>query len=624
MLGGPDGPSSLIMSGLTSRPQAGLMAPDLIRIQQLMDIVGAADPADLLGRLAPGPPARMLARQLRFDHAAILCFPTSLAGSIAQLRERGGLAPARPMPSVIVKQRLTERASSLPADADVQIIHAVLPSGCQLEIFTLICRSGVVPADLVADERTRNIETHFGFRVDEPDELAILWRILTGLARLSPDGGGFNPHRAGGQTTLYFRNDGRLGTTPWPRRLELIANGHHPEILRVHGISPTDRTAPGNAPTSAARAYSPAAEVSRVTSAGVIGRAGTGDDDPHRRMLALMTGAWTTQAIHTAVRLGLADHLQGEPLTTATLADRTAANPDRLFRLLRYLHSVGIVTEAGDDADAVPDGAAGAAVRWRLTPLGATLRTDNRGSLRDLALLYGGIFYQAFGNLPHAITTGGTAFAATFGTEHFDYLAQHPDLARLFDRGMAAGNSVFTHVPEAIDLSHARRIVDVGGGNGELLSHLLGAAPNARGTLVDVPHVIEAAGEHLTARGIIDRCDLTASDITTRVPTGGDLYVLARILHDWDDLRCSAILGACRAAMPGTAQLAIIERPFPDDSASDSLARLWDLHMMACVGGRERTRAEYRRLLGSAGFRLVDERPLPLDMSILLAQPATS
>jgi hypothetical protein len=601
VLGGPDGPSSLVLSGMTSQPPPGLAVADLIRIQELLNLISAADTTSLLAELARGAPAAMLAHHLRFDHAALLCFPDSLEDAIDQLHDRGGMVTTRPLPSVIVQNRIAAHAPTTRSRLDVQIVHASPRPGHNLEIFMLVCGSGDAPAALIAEERTRNCETHFAFRVDSPRKLPMLRRMLTGLARLTPDGGGFNPqHRGeeGGSTCLYFRGDDQLAVTSWPRRLELITDGYHPQILRAHGVSVSDHLAD----RSAESALGPT---------------------PHDRMLRLLTGAWTTQAIRTAAYLGLADHLGGAALTTATLARRVSADPDRLFRLLRYLQSLGILAAS----DTLPSDAASVsrdrstAVQWRLTPLGATLRSSDSGSVHDLALLYGGVFYDSFANLARAITTKGTAFAATFGTEHFDYMAEHPELARLFHRGMAAGSRFFADVPAVIDLSAAERIIDVGGGNGELLSHLLTDAPQARGVLLEAPHVIEVAAKHLARRGILGRCELVEGDFTTSVPSDGDVYVLSRILHDWDDTRCAAILRSCRAAMPTTARLLILERPLPDDD-TDSLATPWDLHMLANVGGRERTRAEYRRLLQAAHFDPIEEHRLPLDMSVLVARPA--
>jgi 2-polyprenyl-3-methyl-5-hydroxy-6-metoxy-1,4-benzoquinol methylase len=173
-------------------------------------------------------------------------------------------------------------------------------------------------------------------------------------------------------------------------------------------------------------------------------------------------------------------------------------------------------------------------------------------------------------------------------------------------------------VPEAVSFDGVRTVVDVGGGIGQLLSLVLAAAPEATGILVDREEVIEAAAKYLARQGLLDRCSLRAGDFTGELPAGADVYLLARVLHDWDDQMCERILRACRDAMPPHGRLLVIERPIPA-----SLAILWDLHMMVNnVGGRERTTAEYHDLLRKAGFTVTAERPLSLDMTVQIAQPS--
>lgn len=325
-------------------------------------------------------------------------------------------------------------------------------------------------------------------------------------------------------------------------------------------------------------------------------------------MLELLTGAWVTQAIRTAAHLRIADHLADGASTIAELAPLTSADPDLLHRLMRYLATLGILRRHDD--------------RWTLTALGTTLRSDVPGSLRPVALLYGGLFYQSFGALPHALTTGGNPFRHVFGQAPFEYLRDHSDDGRLFQAAMAAGAAFFARLPATIDLSAITTVVDIAGGRGELLSQLLAAAPHLKGILFEQSEVIDAARSTLQERGILHRCDLVAGDFTDALPAEGDLYVLSRVLHDWDDRMCSRILANCRRAMSDDASLLIVERPLPEDGSS-SLATAWDLQMLVNnTSGRERTRTEYRRLLQQEGFSFTTEHPLSLDMVALQAIPA--
>jgi len=551
---------------------------DLKRIEEAVGFIRANDTGTVLAELIPELGAEdraMLGAHCRFTHAAVLVFPETLA----ELREdlgALGLEVGEATASVVVRDRLSRRYGRPGGSLEVGILRAPVKAGdgrpCELEIFALVVPPGSGLEDIVRGERAQDHEAHLAFAVGAPDAvvLAGLRSMLVDRGRMVVDGGGYNAHEDG--TVLYFASardsasvdDGHA--RPY-RRLELHAKGRHTEILAAQHREP---------------------------------------DQPGRRLLQLMTGAWVTQAIAVAAELGLADQLAARPgLGTEQLADRTGADHGSLLRLLRYLAGLGVVTPSGDS--------------YRLTEIGQLLRTDVEHSMHPLARLYGGSFYESFGQLIHAVRTGRESFEHLFGKNHFDYFAEHPELAELFDRAMASSAAMFGPVAEGVDFSGARVVVDVAGGNGELLSRILRATPHLRGVLLERPHVIEAARGTMAKAGLADRCRFVVGDFTSAVPEGGDVYLLSRVLHDWDDQQCLAILERCAEAMPADAELLIVERLLPEDD-SPSLAVAWDVHMMCNVGGRERTAEHYRRLLAAAGFDLTARSELPLDGALLRAR----
>src|SRR5262249_32177961 len=155
-------------------------------------------------------------------------------------------------------------------------------------------------------------------------------------------------------------------------------------------------------------------------------------------------------------------------------------------------------------------------------------------------------------------------------------------------------------VVKAYDFAGCHTIVDVGGGTGVFLTTILRAAPQARGILFDRPGVATAAREALAHTGIAGRSEAGAGDFLEAVPTGGDVYILSWIIHDWDDQRSIAILRNCRRAMTRDARLLLIEQVVPTGN-QPSLSKLYDVHMLVLYsGGRERSLDEYRSLLAAA------------------------
>lgn len=330
---------------------------------------------------------------------------------------------------------------------------------------------------------------------------------------------------------------------------------------------------------------------------------------PSPTLLNLIVGSWVSQAIAVAARLGIADLLEDGPRAAAELARATGQNPDALYRLLRALAGVGIFAE--DDAGL-----------FELTPLADNLRSRAPASLRAYAVFVGDdCYWRAWGQLQHSVRTGECAFEQVFGLPLFDYLAQHRDLAEVFDAAMTSRGNVENRAIAAACEVPQGTIVDVGGGRGSLLAALLRGNPRARGILFDRPHVIAGAAAPLREAGLQDRCQRVGGDFFERVPAGGDLYVLKKIIHDWDDDRARAILANCRAVMAGDSRLLLLEEVIKPGNAP-AFGKLLDLQMLVQTpGGRERTGEQYRTLLGAAGLRLTRIAPTDCPLSLIEAVP---
>jgi hypothetical protein len=314
-----------------------------------------------------------------------------------------------------------------------------------------------------------------------------------------------------------------------------------------------------------------------------------------RSLRSLITGYETSQVIYLAARLGVADQLAAGPRSAEDLAETLRLNAEALNRLLHALAALGLVSHAGGS-------------RYAITESGGRLRDGVPGSLRAVAILSGDRSYRAWGGLLHSMTTGETAFRSVFGTGTFEYMAAHPEIAGFYNEAMAASAAERSAaVVAAYDFSRAGTVVDVGGGHGALLIAILSAHPGGRGILFERESGAVGARARIEAAGLSARCAVEVGDFFRSVPSGGDLYLLSHIIHNWDDQRSGEILANCRAAMSGKARLLILEQVLPErfePSGAAVQAAMADLHMLAITGGQERTIAEYRRLLGSAGFSL--------------------
>ncbi len=326
------------------------------------------------------------------------------------------------------------------------------------------------------------------------------------------------------------------------------------------------------------------------------------------QLLDLISGMFSARAVQVAADLGVADHLAEQPKQITELATLTGATPSALYRLLRYLASIEVFVELAPG-------------EFAHTPLSRLLRSDAPDSLRDLARMWGeGWMCDAWKELGQTVRSGRPAVDEQFGENLFAYFAhQNPEAGQLFSRSMTSFSSaVDAPVVDAYDFGARRRVVDVGGAHGSLLAAILAAEPGPEGVLFDRPEVIaDAAGGPVGA--FAGRCDLVSGDFFQAVPNA-DTYVLKMILHDWSDEACVAILRNCRQAMMPGGRVLVIEQVIPDGN-TPSFGKLLDLAMMVCLGGRERTADEFRRLFEAAGLQLSQVLPTRSLFSILEGVP---
>lgn len=312
------------------------------------------------------------------------------------------------------------------------------------------------------------------------------------------------------------------------------------------------------------------------------------------RLLQLICGFTAAQTIAVAAELRLADALAAGPRSAGQLAAAVRADPDSMHRLLLALACLGVLTRTGPDL-------------YTLAPLGQSLRSDAPDSVRELAtMICGDAAWRAWGALGHSIRTGGTAFQHVFGEGPFAYYGREPALAANFNAAMADhARFLAPSIAAGFDFSRFGTLVDVGGGDGTLLSALLRAVPTLAGTLLDTPAGAAAAAATLAAAGVADRGRVVEGDFFDSVPPGADAYLLKSILHDWTDDECRRILANCRRAVPGHGTLLLVEPVLPVEPEPQAAGiALSDLNMLVNTGGRERTEADFAALMGSAGFRL--------------------
>jgi hypothetical protein len=139
-------------------------------------------------------------------------------------------------------------------------------------------------------------------------------------------------------------------------------------------------------------------------------------------------------------------------------------------------------------------------------------------------------------------------------------------------------------------------IADIGGGIGTQLVDILEAHPGCRGVLFDQPEVVAGSIPHPHVKRV-------AGNFFEHIPVDADAYLLRNIIHDWSDADSLSILRTLHKATKPSARVMLIEWLIPD-TPEFNFGKWSDVNMMAALGGRERTKAEFERLFEESGFEL--------------------
>lgn len=302
-------------------------------------------------------------------------------------------------------------------------------------------------------------------------------------------------------------------------------------------------------------------------------------------------------AIRVAATLRIADHIGSDSAAVADLAATAGADPDSLGRLLAHLVTAGILT-----CDRTGS--------YALTDRGAALRDDHPARLRASFDIDGplGRANLSFVHLLHTVRTGEAAYGKLFGKSFWDDLCGDPALRERFNEYMAENAAVDAPaLADCYDWGSLENVLDVGGGNGTLLKVILERHGCLLGAVFELPATVAAARRTLESAGLGRRAAVIAGDFFDSVPPAFDGYILARVLHDWDEAAARTILRNCASAARG-GRIFIVEKTA---AAGEPFGTGMDLRMLTHFGGKERGVAELTSLAADVGLRVVAVHSAP-------------
>jgi len=314
-------------------------------------------------------------------------------------------------------------------------------------------------------------------------------------------------------------------------------------------------------------------------------------------------GFSTSYLLYTACELGIFDALFDERKHVTLLAQELALDEEMLFRFMRPLVTLKYVNEEKK--------------YFNLLPLGERLAGQASESLKDFLLFTGRQAMPYWSKLCEAMKTEKIPYQLVEQQPYFHAQVQQREKFEVFNNMMSKTSEriqLDTYFAEKKNWYGVKKIIDVGGGSGEIIAKFLEFYRNAQGFVLDLQHVQQKAEEKLKLYGFNNRCSFKAGDFFKEVPRWGDLYILSRILHDWGDEEAITILSTVAQSMGGNSTLTIIEKLLPEVIEGNAThLYMTDLNIWTMCGGKERTQSQFEALFHQSGLTIKALYPLKED-----------
>ena len=329
----------------------------------------------------------------------------------------------------------------------------------------------------------------------------------------------------------------------------------------------------------------------------------------HAQLINTGCAYWESMILYFAADLQLADRFNEGSRTSTELADELELHEPSLYRFMRTLAGMGLLTEVGERT-------------FELTDLGRALQRHAPGAAyATIMTMTGPMVLRTWSHTIHSLKTGKSAFVVANEKPLFDYLADRPHMASLFSESMVGFHGAEPPaVAAAYDFNQFGSIVDCGGATGNMLIHILQKHDKPRGVLYDLPGVVKDAPDFIEKHGMGDRISIESGSFFDSVPAGHDAYIFSHIIHDWYPDQCQKILSNCRMAIKEGGKLLIVEMVLPEGDTPHP-GKILDIMMLVGPGGQERTPSEYDTLLAGAGFKMTRVIPTESAVSIVEAVP---
>lgn len=333
---------------------------------------------------------------------------------------------------------------------------------------------------------------------------------------------------------------------------------------------------------------------SRMQEQNVIRPECSGQDVP-QSIISLLDGFKASKTLFTASKLKVFDVLNSSnSLTLEEVAGQINASVLGTERLLEAAVSLGLLERVKQQDTSV----------YRNTEQASRfLVSDSPESFHGYILHCNDMVWPLFSHLENAVREGTSQHERAFGKKNEDvfqdaYYSKDEVKLRFMDAMHSIARVTGKDVATAFDLSPYKTACDIGGCTGAMAYEFTKAHPGLSVIVFDLPQVIEMR-RHFQPKETDDRVSFVAGDFFKDDLPKADLYILARILHDWSDDKLHVLLSKLsKMCTPGCGLL--VSEIFLDEERKRPSRAL--LQALSMTEGKQRSTTEYSDLLKKHGF----------------------
>ncbi|KAM4701389.1 acetylserotonin O-methyltransferase [Discoglossus pictus] len=324
----------------------------------------------------------------------------------------------------------------------------------------------------------------------------------------------------------------------------------------------------------------------------------TEDLDYPKQLLEYTHGFLVSKTLFTACELGVFDvlHESDLPLSTASIAARLGTSEDGTDRLLSACVGLKLLKAEIKNEQAF----------YANTDVATRYLTKSSSrSLYHMITYYSQTMYKCWEFLPDAIREGKNQYERSFGISSKDVFEaiyrSEEDMLSFMHHMNSIWNICGKDVITSFDLSMFKTVYDLGGCSGALAKQFVSVNPESTVTILDLPKVVQTAKKHFISKDDHAISFQEGDFFTDHIPDA-DLFILARIIHDWSEDKCLQLLKKIyQSCRPGGGVL-LVEVLLDEDRSGPLTSQLYSLNMLVQTEGKERTPSEYGQLLAASGF----------------------